>query len=330
MAAGHPLLGAVVELAEGQGAVLTGWLSVAAQPWLADHVVLGSVLLAGTALVELAVRAGDAVGCAVVEELTLQAPLVLPEHGAVQVQVVAGPEEGGGRAVRVFCPACRRARYAGRAGLGLSCHRGAGRGADQPVEAAGLAVWPPPGAEPVAVEGLYEQLAAAGMGYGPAFRGLAGVWRRGEEVFAEARLGEQAEADAGLFGLHPGLFDAVLHALGPGGLVAGAAGPLLPFSWSGVSLHAAGAPVLRARLAAAGADGVSVVAVTGRAGWWCRCGGWCCARSRPAAWPGPAPPRVRVRGCSSRTGSRPRPVRRPVRWLEAGGRRLVPGLAGGR
>ena len=32
-------------------------------PWLADHVVLGSVLLPGTALVELALRAGDEVGC---------------------------------------------------------------------------------------------------------------------------------------------------------------------------------------------------------------------------------------------------------------------------
>src|SRR5580693_8781108 len=109
-------------------------------------------------------------------------------------------------------------------------------------------------------------MAAAGLEYGPVFRGLAGVWRRGDEVFAEARLGEEAEADAGLFGLHPGLLDAVLHALGPGGLVDGSAGPVLPFSWSGVSLHAAGASVLRARLVAAGPDGVSVVAADGAGG----------------------------------------------------------------
>ena len=55
-----------------------GLLSVAGLPWLGDHMVLGRVLVAGTAFVELAVRAGDAVGCAVVEELTLHAPLVLP------------------------------------------------------------------------------------------------------------------------------------------------------------------------------------------------------------------------------------------------------------
>ena len=81
-AAGHPLLGAAVELAGGDGYVLTGRLSVAAQPWLADHVVAGAVLVPGTALVELAVRAGDAAGCGRVEELVLEAPLILPARGS--------------------------------------------------------------------------------------------------------------------------------------------------------------------------------------------------------------------------------------------------------
>ena len=62
--AGHPLLGAAVALASSGEVVLTGRLSVSSQTWLADHVVLGQVLLPGTALVELAVRAGDEVGCA--------------------------------------------------------------------------------------------------------------------------------------------------------------------------------------------------------------------------------------------------------------------------
>jgi acyl transferase domain-containing protein/NADP-dependent 3-hydroxy acid dehydrogenase YdfG/acyl carrier protein len=255
-AADHPLLGAVVELPDGQGAVLTGWLSVAAQPWLADHRVMGRVLLAGTAFVELAVRAGDAVGCAVLDELTLQAPMVLPADGAVQVQVVAGPQEASRRPVRIY------SRLGGKAGgEAWTCHAtgvlgGAGNYAGPVVD---FAIWPPPGAAPVPVDGIYAELAAARLGYGPAFRGLAGIWRRGAEVFAEARLDGQAKADAGSFGLHPALLDAVLHALGPGQL-ASAAGPVLPFSWSGVSLHAAGAAVLRARLAPSGPDGISLLA----------------------------------------------------------------------
>ncbi|MHA4820568.1 polyketide synthase dehydratase domain-containing protein, partial [Streptomyces aculeolatus] len=83
--ADHPLLGAALHLPDGS-AVLTGRLSVQAQPWLADHAIAGMVLLPGTAFVELAVRAGDEAGCDRVEELTLEAPLVLPDKGGVAVQ----------------------------------------------------------------------------------------------------------------------------------------------------------------------------------------------------------------------------------------------------
>ncbi|MEU7137806.1 type I polyketide synthase, partial [Streptomyces sp. NPDC046261] len=83
----HPMLGAAVELVNTDGFLFTGRLSVQSHPWLADHVVMGSVLVPGTALLELAIRAGDETGCHAVEELTLAAPLVLPEQGGVQVQV---------------------------------------------------------------------------------------------------------------------------------------------------------------------------------------------------------------------------------------------------
>ncbi|MHA4820415.1 acyltransferase domain-containing protein, partial [Streptomyces aculeolatus] len=83
--ADHPLLGAALHLPDGS-AVLTGRVSVHTQPWLADHAVAGTVLLPGTGFLELAVRAGDEVGCDRVEELTLEAPLVLPDKGGVAVQ----------------------------------------------------------------------------------------------------------------------------------------------------------------------------------------------------------------------------------------------------
>src|ERR1039457_4290756 len=108
---GHPLRGAAVELAGGSGLVLTGLVSVRSLPWLADHVVGGVVLLPGTAFVEMAVRAGDAAGCGRVEELAVEAPLVLPADGGVQVQVVVGGADRRGlRAVQV---------YARPAGVGL-------------------------------------------------------------------------------------------------------------------------------------------------------------------------------------------------------------------
>ncbi|MEU7205645.1 type I polyketide synthase [Streptomyces sp. NPDC045470] len=246
-AVGHPLLGAAVELAGGAGVVCTGRLSVRTHPWLADHAVGGVVLLPGTGFVELAVCAGDQAGCGVLEELTLQAPLVLPEDGgAVQVQVVlAGADAEGRRAVEVFS----RLDAAGQS-QGWTQHAGGVLAPAGPAAAAeeDFAVWPPRDATTVDVSGLYQAAGANSYGYGPAFQGLRAVWRRGEEVFAEVALPEEVAEDAAAFGVHPALLDAVLHASALLG-VEGEPGEIrLPFAWTGVELHASGASVLRARL----------------------------------------------------------------------------------
>jgi len=92
-----------VELAGGEGYLFTGRLSVRSHPWLADHAVAGTVLLPGTAFVELAIRAGDAAGCGRLAELTLEAPLLLPPESGIQLQVaVGGPGEDGQRTVGMY------------------------------------------------------------------------------------------------------------------------------------------------------------------------------------------------------------------------------------
>ncbi|MEU4230027.1 type I polyketide synthase [Nonomuraea sp. NPDC026600] len=248
---GHPLLSGSVELAEGDGMLLTGRISLDTQPWLADHVVLGTVLLPGTAFVELALQAAARVGCDHVEELTLQAPLVLPEQGAVQIQVEVGPaDESGRRALAIHS----RLEESDAADSGWVRHAGgfAGVRTEPDSTFVDLATWPPPGAEPVEVEGHYELLARRGYHYGPAFQGLRAMWRAGDEVYAEVA----ADVDAGAYGLHPALLDAALHALASSDLPEGRV--LLPFSWADVSLRASGAETLRVRLRPAGPDIVSI------------------------------------------------------------------------
>ncbi|SFW88490.1 Acyl transferase domain-containing protein [Amycolatopsis australiensis] len=247
----HALLGAVVSVAESGQVVLTGKLSTRAQPWLADHAVLGSVLVPGTAFVELAVRAGDQVGCRAVEELTLEAPLVLPAAGAVQVQVAVEAGDGGRRAVTVHArPDDADAAWVRHAAGVLDV--------DGPAEPENLAEWPPPGAEPLPLDGFYEAYAQAGYGYGPAFQGLRAAWRADGAVYADVELPPEAGAPDG-FGVHPALLDACLHAAGLGGLLGDAAGPRLPFAWSGVRVHAEGARRVRVALAAQGPDSFGVV-----------------------------------------------------------------------
>ncbi|MEU7791018.1 type I polyketide synthase [Amycolatopsis sp. NPDC049159] len=244
--AAHPLLAATLPLAGGDGVVLTGRLSLATQPWLADHAVLGTVLLPGTAFVELAVRAGDQAGCPALEELTLAAPLVLREQDAVAIQVaVGGPDADGRRELTIHSRPEGRDEWTAHAAGVLAPAAAA--------EPAALAEWPPAGAEPVDVTGFYDTLAASGFGYGPAFRGLRAAWRAGAEIYAEVALPEQQQA--GAFGLHPALLDAALHALG---LRDGETGPRLPFAWTGVTLHATGAAALRVRLRPGAGDAVAV------------------------------------------------------------------------
>ncbi|MBW0017017.1 MAG: type I polyketide synthase, partial [Mycobacterium sp.] len=239
----HALLGAVVELPASGGVVLTGRLSPSTQGWLADHAVGGVTIFPGAGFVELAVRAGDEVGCSVVDELTLAAPLVLPGSGSVTVQVVVdGPDESNNRAVSVY------SRSADGSDWVVHAEGMLGAGSVQPV--ADLSAWPPPGAVPVEVADGYDRLAERGYGYGPAFRGLTAMWRRGDEVFAEVALPADTGVSVTGFGVHPVLLDAALHAVvlssDSAELAKGAV--LVPFSWQGVSLHAAGAAAVRARI----------------------------------------------------------------------------------
>ncbi|MBP2061815.1 type I polyketide synthase [Streptomyces iranensis] len=266
VSAGHPLLGAAVELADGRGHVLTGRISARTHTWLGEHVVADAVLVPGAALAEWVLRAADEVGCGGVDELALRVPLVLPPSGGLRVQIVVGEAaEDGRREVRVYS---RPAPGEGDSGTGWVCHAEGvlSPPSDRSDEAPGLGgAWPPAGAAPLGVEGFYDRVAASGYAYGPSFQGLRAVWRDGADVCAEVVLPEAAGEQAG-FGIHPALLDAALH---PALLIdqldrfdrfdahddtqTTGAEPndgrvWLPFAWNGVTLWAGGATTVRVRL----------------------------------------------------------------------------------
>ncbi|HXS32745.1 MAG TPA: type I polyketide synthase [Solirubrobacterales bacterium] len=253
--ANHPLLGSSLAVAGEDGVLLAGRVSRSSHPWLVDHALDGAVLIPGTAMVELALRAGAELELELLEELALQIPLVLPERGGVQIQVsVAGPDEEGRREVSIH------SRAEGGEGDGLVepaawIHNAQGvlaPGSSPAVEP--LSSWPPRGAEPLDVDALYERLAAHGLDYGPAFQAVHAAWRLGDELLVEVSLPEDQAQEARRFGLHPALFDALGHvgvdlelAAAPGG--SDGSGELaLPFIWGGVRISSSGASSLRARI----------------------------------------------------------------------------------
>ncbi|MFG2533580.1 beta-ketoacyl synthase N-terminal-like domain-containing protein, partial [Streptomyces sp. NPDC048516] len=256
--ADHPLLSTAIELPEAEGLIFTGRLSVQTLPWLAEHAVQGRVLLPGTAYLDLLLHAAAQVGCDRIEDLTLQAPLVLPPKGAARLHVTVGaPNDGGQRPCSVYSQA-----ESAEPGSAWTCHGSGMLATGTTAEPEVLEVWPPAGAVPVDVEDVYDRLAEIGLDYGSTFRGLHAAWRDGESLCAEVALPEGTDISG--FGLHPALLDAALHSIALLGTDAAGGGQpddltvRLPFAWTGVSLHAVGAGRLRVVLAPTGQDSVTL------------------------------------------------------------------------
>ncbi|HEV7615276.1 MAG TPA: polyketide synthase dehydratase domain-containing protein, partial [Solirubrobacterales bacterium] len=250
-ATGHPLLGASIALASEDSHLFTGQVSLELQPWLADHAVAGTPILPAAAFAELALCAGRELGAERLRELTLEAPLVLPAQGTVQLRIAIAASSAGERELEIHSRPQPTEPGAGEEAPFV--RHAVGVLAAQRPERPGSAVgaWPPAGAEPLAVDAFYDTAAAAGLDYGPAFQGLEAAWKLGEEVYADVALAPEQAGDAAGFGVHPALLDAALH---PALLDADpAAGLRLPFSLTGVALHGAGGvSALRVRIVPTG------------------------------------------------------------------------------
>ncbi|MGH3699982.1 MAG: type I polyketide synthase, partial [Pseudonocardiaceae bacterium] len=235
----HPLLGAVVGLAVGDGVVFTAGLSLATHPWLADLVVSGTTVVAGAVLVELAIRAGDEVNCPMLEELMIQAPLLLPERGGVRMQVTVGEvDHTGRRPVSIHSTPDDAPTTAT-----WTCHAQGHLTNTNPEPGTDFGTWPPAGATAIPTDVTHQRL-----------------WRRGADMFTEVSLPDDHHEDPSAFGLYPGLLDAVLRAA----VIRDANHPdyvLLPSRWNNVVLHASGAMALRVWIAPAESGGVSLRAM---------------------------------------------------------------------
>ncbi|WP_206538993.1 SDR family NAD(P)-dependent oxidoreductase [Nocardiopsis lucentensis] len=249
----HPLLGAGIELPETGGTVYTARIGADSRPWLADHGLMGTTLLPATAFVDLVLWAGARVGCGHVDELTLQAPLVLPEEGSVELRLLLdGPDEEGRRTVTVH------SRAAGAEWV---------RHAEASVLPVASGTAPPaPEARPdltgsVSPDDFYAEFSERGYDYGPAFRGFTAGVRAGEAVYAEVALPGGTAVDTGGYGVHPALLDAALQAMSLGAFFPDDGRARMPFSLRGVRLHSAGAERLRVTLSSAGDEAVRLLCV---------------------------------------------------------------------
>jgi mycoketide-CoA synthase len=259
---GHPLLPTALTPAGTGTTIRTGQISLATHPWLADLAVGGAILLSPAVYAEIALHVGQHASCGAVAELTLHAPVTMPEHGALDLQAVLGGADAAGR--RSFTIHSRP--HGSAADDSWTSHATAILAPDAPADPGQPAVWPPDGATCVDISACYEDLAGQGYDYGPAFQGLQAMWQRGAETYAEIALPEAVHADAARYAIHPALLDAALQPLALAANSHRVPGQIrLPRSWAGLSVQAVGATRIRVRLTPAGPD-ASTVTITDTAG----------------------------------------------------------------
>ncbi|MGW3789529.1 SDR family NAD(P)-dependent oxidoreductase, partial [Micromonospora chokoriensis] len=246
----HPFWAAAADLPEQDSLLLTGRLSSRTQQWLADHLIGGTLLVPGAALVDLALAAGEHAGLNRLDELTIEAPMVLPGSGStLTIRALVGPPTDDSPGVQ------RRdvTLYARPDDTGEWQRHATGiLTAAEAVKTPGH--WTPEATEEVPVDGVYPGFAEIGFEYGPHLRGLHRAWRRDGELLADVALADDLTVDG--FLLHPALLDAALHGLALGVLDSDTTG--LPFSWTGVTVHATGARAARVRISRAGTDAVAL------------------------------------------------------------------------
>lgn len=205
----HPLLGRRLRLAV-RDVLFESELSTAHLPFLADHRVAGQVLFPLAAVIEL-VRAGARAALGSQEwtlrDLKLQRPLVVKEV-AIPLQLALSPNEKGGATFAL-------------SSLPMDSETDWQLHATGIVELASSPSAPLTEAivqirersTPASLTDHYQQLAAVGLEYGPAFQAVTRLWQAEGEALAEVILPESLSADSGAYRMHPALLDSCLRVL---------------------------------------------------------------------------------------------------------------------
>jgi acyl transferase domain-containing protein len=245
----HPLLGAEIESPNDGSITTTGRLSLRSHPWLGDLIVGGVALFPGTGYIELGLHALSRTDATQISEMTLQAPMIIPEKGGVGLQMtITGLADDGTREMAIYS---RPESTGHQRSSEWTCHA-TGRLGYEPVPVPEpLPDWPPSDTTALPPEDAYDLLAYFNGDFGSSYRTLDAAWRTGSTTYAELSLGEAQRGSAVDFCVHPVLLHGAFHSLMAGGDVGdlkGTVNSILTFSWSDISLYARGSADLRTRV----------------------------------------------------------------------------------
>ncbi|NUQ61200.1 MAG: SDR family NAD(P)-dependent oxidoreductase [Pirellulales bacterium] len=213
----HPLLGSPIPSAVEKTLFETR-LGNRSPKYLVDHQVQGSPVMPAAAYVEQGMAVAEQVfgpGKHGVENVAIQQAMFLPDGAGRVVQITVSPELGGESTFEVYsAPADSpdaKIRWSMHA-CGKIRHAPADVGSGEPVridlaEVRGRAT------DRRSREEFYEQIAARGLAYGPAFQVLGDLCRSDRDALAQVELAPEVAKEVRQYHLHPALLDACFQSM---------------------------------------------------------------------------------------------------------------------
>jgi len=211
----HPLLGSRVPSVL-ETTLFEVRLSSRSPKYLVDHQVQGSPVMPAAAYVEQALAAARQVfgpGRHLVEDLSIEEAMFLPQGSGRVVQTTVAPETAGRSTCEIHSTPADSQEEKPHWNLHACCQL---RHAET---AEGLARPPAIDLEEVRSRAIdvkhhaefYELMSSRGLAYGPAFQALKDLHRTDRDALAEIRLNEEVAAELDRYHLHPALLDAGLQ-----------------------------------------------------------------------------------------------------------------------
>lgn len=203
---GHPLLGRRLRSPAVKEVVFESQLSVDALPFLADHQVLGMVVIPATAYVEMALAAAaEAFGpsARAVQDTFIHEALILGEDEERPAQIVLSGDAGQA-AFQIFSlpPGTGEAWQLHAAGK-IRPERPGEDGAVLAVDEVRVRC-----RDELAIDEHYRGFERRGIDFGPAFQGVVRLWRGEGEALGQVQLPAALAAEANAYHFHPALLDA--------------------------------------------------------------------------------------------------------------------------
>ncbi|MDZ7269348.1 MAG: SDR family NAD(P)-dependent oxidoreductase [candidate division KSB1 bacterium] len=213
----HPLLGQRVQSPLLKEVLFETQVSVAAVPFLGDHVVHGLVVMPTTAYLEMILAAATALwgeDSHLVQDMDLREAMTFEAGECRTVQMLLSPAAEGARDFQIIS-------FSGASAYGADSYKVHAAGKMQPARSNGHL---PAAVDPAAlrerlrtavpVPEYYEHLRATGLQFGPRFLGIVQLWRQDGEVLGEIHRNDTIAGEAGRFHIHPALLDACLQISG--------------------------------------------------------------------------------------------------------------------